>query len=267
VIIGRDGPFQTILDASRSWTGAEGSVLDSSGDPTALVLRVEGVTIQHGTGAGSCHEGGGVRIATYHVGDSATFGECRFVDNRIPEQDGRGGAIYALSPDITFENCFFSGNTVAYAGGLVFLLNASVRFEGCGINLDEGAYQIEMNDCSSLTMIRSTVQNGPNGGGYFLSYGADRFDLEDNTFVSTGAKTWLDPLVVTEGLINLQDNVVADPLLCHESEPNFTVAETSPCTAEHSPAGCGVIGSAEIGSNITPVERMSWGRIKSTFNP
>jgi hypothetical protein len=341
-IIGRDGPFQTILDGSRSWPGGQGKVLDCVDNLMNPVLRFEGMTIQHGIGSGQYCAGGGVRVATWGAAGSATFRECRLVENENLDPQGLGGAVFAVIPQITFEECYFSGNTVAYSGGLMYLMDSSVRFEGCEINLAEGAYQVEMINCSSFAMVQCTVQNGANGGGYFLSYGADRFDIEDNTFISRGANmacsisasgvirfvrnrlwtdqafpdflvifdgtstvqdnafirvptvvagtldlarnmffegrievyrsgaatcnvTWPNPLVVVEGPITLQDNVVADPLLCHASEPDFTVAETSPCTAAHSPPGCGVIGSAVVGCQITPIERATWGRIKAAF--
>lgn len=65
--------------------------------------------------------------------------------------------------------------------------------------------------------------------------------------------------------VSLDRNVVADPLLCSDQPGDFTVAETSPCMAPNAPAGCGTIGSAVVGCQLSPVEIVTWGRIKAAF--
>ena len=61
------------------------------------------------------------------------------------------------------------------------------------------------------------------------------------------------------------DNIQADPLFCGESDGDFHVAVEGPCDQSGSPPGCGLIGALEANCFTTPVERTSWGRVKTHF--
>jgi predicted outer membrane repeat protein len=62
------------------------------------------------------------------------------------------------------------------------------------------------------------------------------------------------------------DNISEDPDFCDEAGGDFRLIEGSPCSPEGGPDGCGFIGSVEDQcSDQTPVERITWGRIKSRW--
>jgi hypothetical protein len=349
-IIGRDGPYQTILDGSQPPNGREGCVISSFVE--GLILRVEGLTIQHGTGTShhDLHVGGGITVGRLH--SALTLKDCRIVDNHIAEteQEGKGGAIAAgLVDELVLENCYLAGNSVYSLGSILYLEDCrSTRIDGCQLELDgfHNAFQIWIEESDDCTIVGSQVESEPGADGPLVG-GELNGDwlITDNTFIARGGQmgctlaavsvggevrilrnrfwtdqavtrdlinaggtaivqdnafirvpinigpefnltrnmfyqctaligvtgsalcnvSWPDPLHPDGGGVYLQDNVVADPLLCADSLAEFTVAETSPCIDGYSPTGCGNIGSAVIGCSITPVKRTSWGRIKNEF--
>jgi hypothetical protein len=65
----------------------------------------------------------------------------------------------------------------------------------------------------------------------------------------------------------LIDNVWKDPRFCDPAQGDLRLADTSPCTAEHAPGGCGLIGALGVACGDTPVEIISWGRLKARYLP
>jgi hypothetical protein len=74
-----------------------------------------------------------------------------------------------------------------------------------------------------------------------------------------------DSITVTDGNIPLEQTVYADPMFCNEAAGDLHIARQSPCAGDSSPPGCGRIGALEENCNLTPIERMTWGRIKARF--
>jgi hypothetical protein len=58
-------------------------------------------------------------------------------------------------------------------------------------------------------------------------------------------------------------NISENPLFCDEEGGDYTIDERSPCSAERSPTGCGRIGALDVGCNLVPSKRVSWGEIKA----
>jgi hypothetical protein len=62
-------------------------------------------------------------------------------------------------------------------------------------------------------------------------------------------------------------NVIADPLFC-AVDPialrDVRIRSDSPAAPRNS-AGCGLIGSAEMGCEAVAVEKTTWGRLKELF--
>lgn len=65
--------------------------------------------------------------------------------------------------------------------------------------------------------------------------------------------------------VEREHNISTDPLFCGEATGDYRIAAESPCAAGNAPAGCGQIGALGIGCSQTPVERLSWGKVKHLF--
>lgn len=65
--------------------------------------------------------------------------------------------------------------------------------------------------------------------------------------------------------VQFRDNISADPLFCERGSGDFQLDQRSPCTAEHSPPGCGQIGAFGPSCEITPVRKTTWGSLKRLF--
>ena len=60
------------------------------------------------------------------------------------------------------------------------------------------------------------------------------------------------------------NNLSADPLFCDPENGDYRIRGDSPCRAAVGD-GCGLIGAFEIGCLSTPVERTTWGSLKSRY--
>jgi hypothetical protein len=65
--------------------------------------------------------------------------------------------------------------------------------------------------------------------------------------------------------LEYEDMVFGDPMFCRVDTGDFGLSSHSPCAAEQSPAGCGLIGLFGIACDATPVRETSWGRLKARY--
>ncbi len=74
---------------------------------------------------------------------------------------------------------------------------------------------------------------------------------------------WVGWLEGQEGVNGKFDS--ADPFFCDWAGDDFTLRADSPCAGQNNPP-CGQIGAWGVGCEApTPVERVSWGRIKAMY--
>lgn len=92
----------------------------------------------------------------------------------------------------------------------------------------------------------------------YVSYGGGEVACNDS---------WPSPLEPPQsGRVTLRDNLNADPLLCDPEGLDFHIALESPCAAENSPEGCGLVGLLPPACSLPPpVLRRSWGQIKHSY--
>jgi predicted outer membrane repeat protein len=76
---------------------------------------------------------------------------------------------------------------------------------------------------------------------------------------------WPIPMSIHPGGYTVENNISSDPLFCDEPNGDLRIAHQSPCAQDSSPPGCGLIGAQGEACDITPIERTTWGRIKSGF--
>ncbi|MBM3288025.1 MAG: hypothetical protein FJY88_11845 [Candidatus Eisenbacteria bacterium] len=78
---------------------------------------------------------------------------------------------------------------------------------------------------------------------------------------------WPDSASFTifNSVVDRENNICADPLFCGEAAGDFRIARESACAEAIAPLGCGQIGALGVGCSQTPVERLSWGKVKHLF--
>lgn len=79
--------------------------------------------------------------------------------------------------------------------------------------------------------------------------------------------SWPDTILADAGCPQhpVYDALIANPEFCLDEPGRFEVATGSPCLGTDSLPGCGVLAGLVGGCPGTPVERTSWGRVKSRF--
>ena len=179
--------------------------------------------------------GGGVRVF-----GSSTVEGCVFIGNEAAQE---GGGVFASgygSNAAIIEDCTFVGN-VADHGGAVYCWSEEVHVLRCVLAFNSGGGAVACDGFLDEHVMRSNVLFENSGG---------------------------DSLC---GIYS--DNLFTDPLLCglYEDSPvrmDLGLCANSPCLPDNNSWGLsvGALGEA-CGQCVSPVESMSWGRLKSLFRP
>jgi len=137
VIRSEKGAASTIIDANNQ--GRHFMIRASENQPVDSTFKFMGLTFR----GGRSERGGSILIETYSNSPNGfisndvlarpKFEDCRFVDNRVGDNNsfGDGGAIMAYNATPIFENCVFDSNyanqggAISYAGNIDSDLNTS----------------------------------------------------------------------------------------------------------------------------------------------
>jgi hypothetical protein len=221
---------------------------------------------------------------------------CSFIDNAASNE---GGGAYCFLPyPWEFVQCRFEGNSAASGGAVHVRTTASGSLTGCTFEgnaaFDGGAARIAFR-ANPGPVTFSSCTFGANAGTYGSSLALDvPIDVDHSILAfgtSSGAaiecfQTGIAALSCTDiygnaggdwtecigEQLGINGNFSADPLFCNLGGGDYTLAETSPCAPEHSPAGCGLIGAFPVacvnpigvaGEGAPPVV----GRLRVTPNP
>jgi hypothetical protein len=226
----------------------------------------------------SAHVGGGIM---------SRGGACPTVEHTIFEGNTAtysGGMRFEAGSAMVTE-CLFRGNEAASGGamGSGYYSTPVLRYVTCigntasmrGACFANGTYA----DIQYCTFVGG---GSPNGGGMFCGEPFGTMELRNSivAFSPEGAAVTCDdvgwPLVthccvfgndgggVTCG--DTRDNLDEDPLFCNLPGGDLTLQETSPCLPENNEWG-ELIGAHDQGcAGPVPVERTSWGAIKSIYH-
>jgi predicted outer membrane repeat protein len=164
----------------------------------------------------SSGRGGGIYVSV-SSGGTTDLADCVVEENSAAEG---GGGIYVrwYEGEINIGGCTLVGNTASVCSGLwiedgpVEVTNSIVAFGIAGDGIHCGGSGIALLSCTDVY---------GNEGGDWVGCIADQFGINGN--------------------------LSADPLFCNPLASDYTLAETSPCAPEHSPAGCGLIGALPVG--------------------
>lgn len=196
------------------------------------------------------------------AGSVPTFENVRFLNNASID---RGGGAYIENPSgpVTFTNCVFFDNEVTDAlgtGGALCLFGASPVITGTTFAMNSA----DSGGCITLMVSSSpTIENCilalSRDGGVLLPFGGTNTPVTTQSCVFGNADG--DSLYGSHS-----DCSYDDPRFCGVLAGDLHLCANSPCAPAVNPWGI-VVGAYDVGcANCNnPVERCSWGTIKSLF--
>ena len=156
--------------------GAE-SVIDLGGTHVEISAGKSGYASGCTFSGGSAYTGGAVRI-NYA---SATFADCRFVNNTTPSTAGAAGGAINIVGSALINNCVFNGNT-ANTGAVIVLSSGHADIRSCTMmsNGSSNNYGILAVTGGTATVADTVISSN--------TYIAEMGDI----FVASGAHVYLD---------------------------------------------------------------------------
>ncbi len=214
---------------------------------------------------------------------SAVVRRCYFLQNT----GGCGGGARCChgTAGMMFEDCWFALNSAQFNGGGA-VAHAGVSFVGCmfrhneayedggGISFREGGNLVSgctfyANACygpsgggiaalGDITIENTIVSHSITGCGLMVYSGS--FQVSCCDIFNNAGGDWVGPIA---GLLGIQGNICEDPQYCDPEAGDLHLHALSPCAPSN--PECGLIGSLPVGCGTTPVDRVSWGEIKTMF--
>lgn len=112
------------------------------------------------------------------------------------------------------------------------------------------------------TILNTIIAFSRNGLG--AACGEADFVIECSNIYGNFEGDWVDCIADDQGQ---HGNTHADPMFCGLEFGDVSLNEQSPCAPGQNP-DCGLIGVAPVAcGDPTPVEAMTWGKVKSRFSP
>ncbi len=289
-----------IINGYTSSDGAGIQVMGSGCNP-----EIRGCAVAMCTAAGSAIKGGGIYVsdgadpdfyfclvsqntADYGGGVAVFNAGCLFWDCKIGDNTATntGGGVYIQSTEtIQFSYSDIVSNTSLRAGG-VRMLGASTSFFDNTISRNEatgghsGGVWLQGGVLSNCTIVENLAMSG--GGGVHCEAGSGSIYRSIIAFTGSGygvgATEGNAPTLsccdvfgnaggdydsVVGDQTGLNDNFSLDPELCDIEFADYQLFDTSPCLAANSPCG-NRVGRFGQGCD-SPVEDMSWGRVKALW--
>jgi hypothetical protein len=275
VVMSESGPELTTIDCG----GDNLAFRIDDGETEASLVR--GFTITNGGGRTN---GGGMSIYEADV----TIEDCVFIGNTA--NSNAGGIWYGYNNATgSVSGCIFIGNTARYRAGGMMADHATVNISDCvfyqntvttdGGESYAGGAAIYGNS-STVTVTGCTIarNSATTGAGGIRSY-ASSIAAEHCIVAYSLSGESLDGVSATECviygnaggdslLVGGRDNLYVDPLLCDVDGGDLSLCSNSVCLpgSPENPWGV-LVGALEQGCGecTTPVEEMSWGRIRALF--
>ncbi len=198
------------------------------------------------------YDGAGVyaKLSTLELTD------CVFVDNAI------GGGVYTTQCDVTLRECLAFRN---FYCGYMSHSDVFVSIEGCTFseNYVRGIYLYgDSSPVITNTIIAFTHPDFGTGVAIQCGGGVSPSLTCCDVYGNEGGD-WAGCI---SNMYGVDGNICHNPLFCGGADPReaHAVDASSPCAPAANP-DCGLIGAYDVGCGLTPVEEMSWGRIKGLF--
>jgi hypothetical protein len=224
--------------------------------------------------------GGGAAVFIYGQGDYE-IGHCRFVS----DVDGPAAVLVSQAINVTLRGNYFEDRggvlatridiagpeigeprrvTVTVEDNVVwshagqrgqFLLSEILTDAACSrntfVNCD---CVVEIVGVSSSLLVSQNIFYG--GSVQVWAPGGGLISCVD---------AWPDSLHEVSDAITIEKTFTADPIFCDLVNGEFTLSVESPCSPEHAPEGCGLIGALPVNCEGTAAKLTTWGRIKASF--
>ncbi len=177
-----------------------------------------------------------------------------------------GGAVSCSdgsAPELS--ECLLLENAGDSRGALGCITGSTLTIERCTLvgNMGVGGSGIYVDGTSTLIGVRSIIAFGYKGeavacsgpGGTALLSCCDVFQNEYGDWIGC-----------ISGQNGVDGNIGKDPLFCHSANPSerYSLHSDSPCAPESNP-DCGGIGALGVGCGATPVQTITWGRVKLLY--
>ncbi|MCP4545259.1 MAG: hypothetical protein GY835_02195 [bacterium] len=178
---------------------------------------------------------------------------------------GKGGAINlspAYSTSALVSGCTIYGNE-ALEGGAIFVYGAAARVSYCTLyaNVASSASGIFVFSTGTALIENTIIANGEGGEAVATSDATAGLFCSD--LYGNAGGDWTAEIASFLGILG---NISEDPLLCAPDENDYHLNENSPCSPFTPPNhDCDLIGALPVQCGLTPVERTTWGKLKSMY--
>jgi len=223
--------------------------------------------------------GGGVEVSV--KGGTFTIDQCLIQDNYAGYTGGGVDAwtrVVVTRCTLLRNGCHVCGGGAASVDVIVGCIVADNWSDHGGAGLC-GYIQVQHN-----TIVGNHTGNGvtPMGAGIYL--GSSSAEVSNNlvafNYGPAGSHTAVGIYGAAGGTFECNDswgndgdnyswdvtgstNVSKDPLLCDFDTGDYGLRSDSPCLADST--GCALIGALGVGCDAVPVERTTWGRLKTRY--
>jgi hypothetical protein len=231
------------------------TVRSQSGEPTQCIIDLQGTASEHHSAFSFVGLGG-----LYPPQSSL---EKLTIMNGYTVSGGAIGVAQWARP--TLDSCLLINNAGEMAGGAIggdggiHLHDCTLVGNACG---PYGGSAIYLEDWGGLEASNTIIAFGTGGPAVtYSASGAVSFSCTD-IFGNDGGD-WVGAIA---GFLGSDGNISLDPLFCDRPNGDYRLSEDSPC-APFSPQNptCDLVGALAIGCTSTPIERTTWGRIRSMF--
>jgi hypothetical protein len=162
---------------------------------------------------------------------------------------GGAVAVFNQSGSIEISDNLMVENQATDLGGALAIIESAAIASNNTIDRNAGArgagiavYVPHVMDF----LYRNIVTNATNGSGiFYVGDGSDLTTACNDAWENAGGEY--------EGFVPTSTDFSLDPEYCNPSLEDYTLAATSPCTSENSPAGCELIGAFPVGCATTEV--------------
>jgi hypothetical protein len=173
---------------------------------------------------------------------SITIEDCQFSDNYASQ----GGAIFAYFHDPTsITGCTFVGNSAAAGGALSVFGPAPappVSVSNCTLVANEAQVGGGLNLTMPVEVANTIIAFGTQGEAIACS-GAGIGVMSCTDIFGNAGGNWT---ACISDQLGINGNFSLDPRFCNRGGRDYTLAQSSPCTAANAPAGCGLIGAHPV---------------------
>jgi hypothetical protein len=177
----------------------------------------------------------------------------------------KAGGVLGYSCGLTVENTVFAANAASVEGGAMYLADTwPSTVTNCTIaeNDSPNGAGIRLVTATDLTVGNTIIAGNKGGAGLSLDPASSLLLECSDVFGNAGGDG------LPAGVVDLGGNFSLDPQFCGlPATLNYELQGDSPCAPGNHPDGspCALIGAEATTCGAVPVEKRTWGYIKSVY--